>query len=164
MTKNVYRSAQGKMIDMGALTLQNEMTRAVGNMNVNARGDRVNETNQVIDQRNRQVQRQVRRQTNMSNDPVHSSTVVAKQALVADPVSTPALVTEEVVEEIFTDKLPAVEEIVEVAKPAPVDIAVDQGSAPASGLAAALAKAKTVKQTLDPTAKQKAQAQGVRKL
>ncbi len=58
MTKRIYKTAQGKTIDLGALILQNENTRAVGNMNVNTRGDLVDSTNQPIDKKNRQVQRQ----------------------------------------------------------------------------------------------------------
>jgi hypothetical protein len=64
MTKKIYKTAQGKTIDLGALLLQNETVRAVGNMNVNARGDLLDSNNQVIDQKNRQVQRQYNRQTN----------------------------------------------------------------------------------------------------
>jgi hypothetical protein len=37
----VYRSARGKEVDMGKLALQNELTPAVGNMSVNARGDKL---------------------------------------------------------------------------------------------------------------------------
>ena len=48
MTKEVYRTARGKTVDMGALRLKNEKTRAVGNMKVNARGDQINDGNQVI--------------------------------------------------------------------------------------------------------------------
>jgi len=161
MTRNVYRTAQGKMVDMGALTLQNETIRAVGNMNVNARGDLINSANEVIEQRNRQVQRQVKRQSNVVSDPVYTSTVAAKRAAQAQP----EVVAEEAIEEFadvaeFIEIAPAIEAVA----PAPVDISVDQAAIPSGGLAAALAKAKTVKQTLDPTAKQKAQAQGVRKL
>jgi hypothetical protein len=58
MTKRIYRTAQGKTVDMGALILQNENIRAVGNMNVNARGDQLDSSNQSIDNKNRQVQRQ----------------------------------------------------------------------------------------------------------
>ena len=68
MTKKVYKSAMGKIVDMGALILQNEQTRAVGNMGVNAAGDLVDSNNRVIDQRNRQVQRQYDRQINQSID------------------------------------------------------------------------------------------------
>ena len=48
MTKKIYRSARGKAVDIGALMLQNEHTRAVGNMKVNARGDRINANNEII--------------------------------------------------------------------------------------------------------------------
>lgn len=63
MTTKVYKTAQGQSVDIGALILQNETVRAVGNMNVNARGDLLDSNNQVIDQKNRQVQRQYQRQT-----------------------------------------------------------------------------------------------------
>lgn len=43
-----YRTAQGKMVDMSRLAAKNEKVRAVGNMNVNARGDIVDSNNQVI--------------------------------------------------------------------------------------------------------------------
>ena len=48
MTKQVYKTARGKNIDMGALILQNENVRAVGNMKVNARGDLLDDKGQVI--------------------------------------------------------------------------------------------------------------------
>ena len=63
MTKEIYRSANGKVVDMGALRLQNEKIRAVGNMKVNARGDEINERDQVIRKRNEQVNGQYRRQS-----------------------------------------------------------------------------------------------------
>jgi hypothetical protein len=63
MTREVYRSANGKPIDMGALRLQNEKTRAVGNMRVNARGDEVNENNQIIRTKAEQVTKQYKKQT-----------------------------------------------------------------------------------------------------
>ena len=37
--KRMYRSMQGKMIDIDKLRAANENVQAVGNMNVNARGD-----------------------------------------------------------------------------------------------------------------------------
>jgi hypothetical protein len=42
------RTAQGKMIDMGALIAKNENVRAVGNMKVNARGDEVDGHGRVV--------------------------------------------------------------------------------------------------------------------
>jgi len=63
MTRKIYKTAQGKTVDLGALILKNEQTRAVGNMNVNAAGDMIDGNNQIIDQRNHQVQRQYNKQT-----------------------------------------------------------------------------------------------------
>jgi hypothetical protein len=63
MTNEVYRSANGKTVDMGALRLQNEKVRAVGNMRVNARGDIINDNNEVIRTRNEQVSKQYQKQT-----------------------------------------------------------------------------------------------------
>lgn len=44
----VYRTAQGKMIDMTALAAKNQKTRAVGNMKVNARGDTIDSFGRVV--------------------------------------------------------------------------------------------------------------------
>jgi len=105
MTTKVYRTAKGKPVDLGALRLQNENVRAVGNMNVNARGDRIDANGDVIDPRNQQMQRRMQRQTNVSSGPVHSSSRAhqAEQAEAgnsvpptrpvapaADPLPTPA--------------------------------------------------------------------------
>jgi hypothetical protein len=48
---------------MGALRLQNEKVCAVGNMRVNARGDVINDNNEVIRTRNEQVSKQYQKQT-----------------------------------------------------------------------------------------------------
>ena len=37
--KIVHRSMQGKVVDMNKMSMQNEMTVAVGNIRMNARGD-----------------------------------------------------------------------------------------------------------------------------
>jgi hypothetical protein len=42
-----YRSAMGKDVDMASLIAKNENTRAVGNMNVNARGDTIDALGRV---------------------------------------------------------------------------------------------------------------------
>jgi len=63
MTQNVYRSANGKQVDMGKLVLQNEQERAVGNMKVNARGDLIDDNNRIISTKPEQVQRQYNKQT-----------------------------------------------------------------------------------------------------
>lgn len=61
MTKEVYRSANGKTVDMGALRLKNERVRAVGNMKVNARGDEVDDFNRIIASKNEAVNRHYRK-------------------------------------------------------------------------------------------------------
>lgn len=63
MTSKVYKTAQGKTVDMGRLALQNENVRAVGNMKVNARGDIVDDMNRVISKKTEQVQKQYNNQT-----------------------------------------------------------------------------------------------------
>jgi len=141
MTRKQYRTAMGKVVDMGALMLQNENTRAVGNMNVNARGDKVNSTNKVIDKKTHQIKRQNKKQTNVSRTPMVSNTNKAQVAeMTADPTDT------------FAD-LPEDNDTVETEAPAL------QG-----GLASAIAKAKTIQQTKMLTPKQAAKAAGVKKI
>ena len=49
--RQVYRSMQGKEVDMGKLVMQNEMTMAVGNVKVNARGDELGAGGKIIKKR-----------------------------------------------------------------------------------------------------------------
>lgn len=71
MAKKVYRTAQGKTVDMGAVRLRNEQVRAVGNMGVNARGDQIDRNNNPIESRNSTVNRAYAKQaTNVSDTPV----------------------------------------------------------------------------------------------
>jgi len=62
MSKDIYKSANGKAVDMGALRQRNETIRAVGNMKVNARGDLVNDDNEIIQARNQQINSQYNKQ------------------------------------------------------------------------------------------------------
>jgi hypothetical protein len=65
MAGNVYRTANGKMLDMRALVLKNENVRAVGNMKVNARGDLLNDGNKVIRSKQSQLTKQYAGQVQM---------------------------------------------------------------------------------------------------
>jgi len=49
--RSVYRSMQGKEVDMNKLINANEMTVAVGNIKVNARGDELGPGGQIIRKR-----------------------------------------------------------------------------------------------------------------
>jgi len=68
MTKQIHRSANGKQVDMGSLRLRNENVRAVGNMRVNARGDLVDDKNQVIASKNQQVTQNYNKQVSNPKD------------------------------------------------------------------------------------------------
>jgi hypothetical protein len=126
MTRKVYRTAQGKLVDLGALLLQNENTRAVGNMPVNARGDIVDSQNKPIDTKARQVSRQYNKQTNNASvigDTKPNNKAVETKQIAVDIPKAP---------EDFDDSF--------VKEPAAPD-----AKAP-GGLAAAIAKARQVKQ------------------
>ena len=79
MTKKVYRTAQGRIVDLGALESQNEHVRAVGNMNVNARGDKLDADGRVISTRSQQVNRNLDRATNTAAGPIPSSSRAQKE-------------------------------------------------------------------------------------
>ena len=86
MTGRMYRSAQGKMVDLGALQLRNENVRAVGNMGVNARGDLLDSNNKPIDSKNNQVARQYQRQTsNVTNTSVYNKAQPTKVSEIPPP-------------------------------------------------------------------------------
>jgi len=145
MTTKQYRTAQGKIVDMGALMLQNENARAVGNMGVNARGDRLDSNNRVIDRKTQQAQRQYQKQSNVSGESVAAQ--VPKK-----------VVAPEIPSDVFTD-LPDDNDIVRDD--------IEMSSSPAElqgGLAAAIAKSKSIQQTKLPTPREKSRASGVRKL
>ena len=125
MTQKQYRTAQGRLVDLGALQIQNENVRAVGNMPVNARGDLIDSQNRPIDTRNQQVARQYKKQVgNVQDAPVFSS----RQR--AEVQQTP------------------VQQAAPAAEPAPV---LETNEAP-GGLAGAIARARSVVQEpLTPT-------------
>jgi hypothetical protein len=122
MSKKVYKTAMGKTIDMGALMLQNENVRAVGNMGVNARGDILDSADRVIENKNSQLQKQYKRQakTNVQDLPVHTGTRVARAPKESKKQEAALEVLDSVLE-----------------TPAPVDTE----SKPTGGLAGALARA-----------------------
>lgn len=146
MTNKVYKTAMGKTIDLGALLLENESVRAVGNMNVNARGDLLDGSNTVIEQRNKQVQRQYRKQTVGSSQPPATSSVNARKQKEID---------ETLSNEDTASVLDPLENVFD--EPAPVDVSAPQPiTIPPGGLAAAIARSREVRQELEKTQKQQA--------
>ena len=184
MSKKVYRTAQGKSLDIGALQLQNESVRAVGNMGVNARGDRVGPQNNTVDGRTQKITRQYKKQinrTNVSDDVVHASKKAAKKQATAQPAPQPepvlemdAPVVEPAIkptvakpEDSFETEVTVEAEVTEqVEQPAPEpQVQVHKNSKPVGGLADAIAKAKNVKQEPLKTPRQEArERKGVKKI
>jgi len=46
--RKIYRTMQGKEIDFDRLRLSNELTPAIGNMRVNARGDEIRPNGEIV--------------------------------------------------------------------------------------------------------------------
>jgi len=143
MTRKIYRTAQGKQIDLGALLLKNEHVRAVGNMNVNARGDLLDSQNKPIDTRNNQLAKQYKKQvTNVQADAVYSSkqTQADQDAKLDIPVPP----------EDFEDNIDK--------------SAINSAVEPAVGLAGAIARARQITQEPLATPRQIAQMNNLRKI
>ena len=86
MTNKIYRTARGKTVDMGTLRLQNEKVRAVGNMGVNARGDRIDAQGNIIDSKGNQLSRRIQRQTNVTTGPVVDRGFTTDPVIIPDPI------------------------------------------------------------------------------
>jgi hypothetical protein len=138
MTQKIYRTARGKTVDMGALMLQNEKVRAVGNMDVNARGDRIDANGNVIDSKNRQIQRQVHRQTSAAPTENFSSTQAVRQAQAAKALTD---MPKAPVAPTVADLIPGIDA---VAASAPTEAA--EATETTQGLAGALVRAKKNKE------------------
>jgi hypothetical protein len=170
MTSKIYKTAQGKSIDLGTIMLQNSHVRAVGNMNVNARGDVLDGNNKVIQTKNRQIQQQNNQQTVRAPATIHTSTRAARRAKAAqagNPApSTPSIPATPVPEAVVSAPEPAVVEApAPVAVDEPIPAPVAKVPAAGGGLAAAIARSKVVKQEKEKTARQLQQEMpGVRKI
>ena len=183
MTSKIYRSAQGKSVDLGTIMLQNEHTRAVGNMKVNARGDKLDNNNQVIETKTQQIQRQNdRTSTNVSTMPVQTSSRknrTTKQAV--DPTTQinskeqAKSISPDTVQELETLPTPPTENLQPVqnnplqtpepeVKQATPTLSQDNTHPIQGGLAGALARSREIKQELDRTRRQQAQDKGIRKI
>jgi len=182
MAGKMYRSSQGKSIDLGSLLLQNENVRAVGNMGVNARGDVINNKNKSIDSRVNQKKRQYNKQIG-PQDVVPSESKTKLAAAVADEVVVDPVVVEPkktITKKPKTSKTKVTKPKVattEKVKSADIDIndldniesnlekAEETKSKPMGGLADAIARAKRIKQEAIVPPKERAkQAEGVKKI
>ena len=83
----LYRSAMNKAVDMGAMISRNEKIRAVGNMNVNARGDILDSNNKIIQDSTKRVKEAYKatvRQSGTMPQEVDLSELSAEERLLED--------------------------------------------------------------------------------
>ena len=132
MTQKTYRTAQGKVVDLGAMMVQNETVRAVGNMNVNARGDIIDNQGRVLATRGEQVNRNLNRQTNANSGPIPTSN--------RNRTPEPAKLSE--AEQLALDQKQRQGKREALARG---EIVEPTGDAPTQGLAAAMARAEKFK-------------------
>lgn len=95
-----YRTAQGKVVDMAQLVARNERVRAVGNMNVNARGDIIDSHNRVIQDNTKRVKNSYTKAVQQKQQPVQTQPEVKKEAPKAQPIKEDLLADEK---EFFDD-------------------------------------------------------------
>ena len=167
MSQKIYRSALGKKVDMGSLMLKNENVRAVGNMGVNAKGDVIDKKNDIVTNRNTQVNNQYRKQ-------------IQNQIVDVPPLSHPikevqaqssSVEVDEVIEGLDTDSV-----IDETTTTEPVEVVKEETSNESTvakspnkkktgGLASAIAKAREVEQKKLQTPREELRSKkGVKKI
>ena len=66
--KKMYRSMQGRMIDIEKLRAANEDVQAVGNMNVNARGDVLGTGGKIVTKKETVMQKYYEQPKGMNNE------------------------------------------------------------------------------------------------
>jgi hypothetical protein len=113
--------------------VQNETTRAVGNMSVNARGDVIDNQGRVLATRGEQVNRNLNRQTNATSGPVPSSNRAPR-------APEPPVLSEAEQLELAQKERQAKRDA--LARGEKVEL---RGDAPTQGLAAAMARAEKLK-------------------
>jgi hypothetical protein len=135
MVQKVYRTAQGKTVDFGAMAAKNEKVRAVGNMAVNARGDRIDNQGNVIATRSQQINKNLNRQTNTSASAIPTS----NRAQAAAEAEQQKLAEQEKLEQARLARQAARQAIAKGETP------TTNSEIPAGGLAAAMARAAQIK-------------------
>lgn len=103
----VYQSAQGKMVDMAVLSAKNERVRAVGNMNVNSRGDIIDNEDRIISSSGARVSElQSRSHTNLNAIPKSVISPIVSETIKPDEQSE----IEQSLEKEFSEPNPIKEE------------------------------------------------------
>lgn len=110
MTRRIYTTAQGKQVDIESLRIANEESIAVGNMKVNARGDKLGAGGKVAETRNQTQDQYYKLSTQMPQEisieetqkivrqQVRSGARMTQGVPIADPIPDQPVVEETVVE------------------------------------------------------------------
>jgi hypothetical protein len=83
--KKMYRTMQGRMVDIEKLRAANESVQAVGNMNVNARGDVIGPGGTIVTPKETVIKKYYEQPKGMVSDTPRSK---SKPAPKAEPVKT----------------------------------------------------------------------------
>jgi len=83
--KRMYRTMQGRMVDIEKLRAANESVQAVGNMNVNARGDVIGPGGTIVTSKEKVIQKYYEQPKGMVSDTPRSKPMPAPKA---EPVKT----------------------------------------------------------------------------
>ena len=83
--KKMYRTMQGRMVDIEKLRAANESVQAVGNMNVNARGDVIGPGGSIVTSKEKVIQKYYEQPKGMVSDTPRSKPMPAPKA---EPVKT----------------------------------------------------------------------------
>ena len=138
MAQRKYRTARGKTVDFGAMLANNETVPALGNMNVNARGDEILPDGTIIKTRD-----QVMKEYHNLNTMIPTESDIPEGTNLA------------IEDEFEPQEFEPFEETVE--KPAGTNIGQlvtqkrEQTTSPSGSLASSVAGAKTVTQEVDKT-------------
>ncbi len=95
--KRMYRTMQGRMVDIEQLRAANEATPAVGNMNVNARGDVLGQHGQIVKPKAEVIKKYYEQPKGMADDrparnipaPQPQAKAVETKAVAPKKVATP---------------------------------------------------------------------------
>jgi hypothetical protein len=120
----IYRTAQGKRLDMASLAAKNEKTRAVGNMNVNARGDTIDSHGKVVVPVTRKVGNRYNNSVANPESNRARSTVRAKPESSPEVDTTPATVVESAPAESIFEEM--TDEDLEFLEPSDEDLEIEE--------------------------------------
>jgi len=106
MSKRIYRTANGKAINLDAIIAQNEESIAVGNMKVNARGDELGPGGRIERTRDKVMSDYYKLNTPVAADVIPTPREAPKKDLVDDWIEPVlAIKDEEEIEEVQTKPL-----------------------------------------------------------